>query len=111
MKRINIFAMTDYRQPGLGACHVINRKKYDTETADLEWKKIYDDDDLCQTVGIALFRKKNGEYFKYETLFARCSATEWIEPTLSPLTENQAKDLTEKYSPEDYEDIFGEVEE
>ena len=94
-----------------GVCHVINRKKYCTDTADLLWKKECDRYIIGagqkQHYGVALFRKKNGEYFKYYV--------EWKyrDPviTIKPLKEEEAKDLTEKFVPDLYIDIFGDVEE
>ena len=105
---MDVFKLTFRFQPGTESCQVINRKKYDTETADLLWSVRYQDDYTNR--GVALFQKKNGEYFKYDIIFASLEG-KWNQPVLTPLTEEEAKDLTEKFSPDEYIDIFGEVEE
>ncbi len=109
MERKDVFEEKFNRQPGLGTCQVINRKKYDSETASLKWKKdTYKDD---RSYGVALFQKESGEFFKYETRFATLHNRQWCMPKLTPLTDDEAKNLTEEYAPEEYVDIFGEVEE
>lgn len=99
---------------------IINGKKYDTETA----KKIgfstnnlpYSDFTYCDET---LYRKKTGEFFLYGEGGAmskysqpcgqncRCGGSEII-----PMTEEEAKKWTEKnLNTDEYEEIFGEVEE
>jgi hypothetical protein len=100
-----------------GVRRVINRKKYDTDTADCLWKKEYDrewKDGWGYThCGVALFQKKNGEYFEYDVEWHKDDYERFYYPTVTikPLTEEEAKDLTEKYAPDDYIDIFGDVDE
>ena len=109
----NIFAGTGYTEPGRGTVQVINRKKYDTDSADLLWSKQFDNYDTCRKEGVALLQKKNGEYFKYECYWYSCENNYYnsTNPVITPLTEDEAKKLTEKYRPEDYIEIFGDVEE
>lgn len=96
---------------------VINRKKYDTDTAEfltgyssrMPGDFYYYEEEL--------YRKKTGEYFLYGSGNAlspygrregnNCFGTEEI----IPYTEEEAKDWVEENAPEKYEDIFGEVEE
>ena len=89
---------------------VINGKMYNTETA--KCIAVYDNfkgnrDDInyfCK----CLYLKKTGEYFIYE------QDTAWHdrEETITPCTLESAKKWVEKYCDGDeYEKIFGEVEE
>jgi len=108
-----------------GVRRVVNRKKYDTDTADCLWKEEYEhkwkvgtdvlgEDYFDHThCGVALFRKKNGEYFEYDVEWHKDDYERFYYPTVTikPLTEEEAKDLTEKYAPDDYIDIFGDVDE
>lgn len=96
---------------------VINRKKYDTDTAECvacyshAWPGDYN------YVSEALYRKKTGEYFLHgdggaNSKYMREEGnTYYGGERIIPLDEEEAKDWTEEYAPEDYEDIFGEVEE
>ena len=110
----NIFSGNDLRQPAKGTVQVINRKKYDTDSAELLWSQKYTDFENCRECGVALFKKKNGEFFRYDCYWCYSSQFNYYncaKPVVTPLTEDQAKDLTEKFSPEDYIDIFGDVDE
>ncbi len=93
---------------------VINGKMYNTETA--KRVAIYDNigkGNISSYTDInyfckALYQKKTGEYFFYE------QETAWNdrEETITPCTLESAKKWTEKYCDGDeYEKIFGEVEE
>jgi len=92
---------------------IINGKKYDTETANYFG--------ACEVTNvkcgfrecIALFRKKDGEYFLYSYL----KELGWIGDStvslgISPLTDEKAKKFAEGYlSVQRYEAIFGAVQE
>ena len=110
----NIFAGSYSTDPGRGTVQVINRKKYDTDSADLLWSKKFENhiDDFTRTEGVALLQKKNGEFFKYWCYwYKKGDFIVSSNPVITPLTEDEAKDLTEHHVPEQYIDIFGEVEE
>lgn len=84
---------------------IINRVKYDTETAEqicYNENTPYKSDFTynCQT----LYKKKKGEFFlEIET---------YNNVYLKPITEEEAKDFIENYSDvETYENLFGKVEE
>lgn len=98
---------------------IINGKKYDTETAEQlasYWNELSTRDFRHMTE--RLFRKKNGEYFLYgkggpasayaKVLLDGCTEGERIVP----LSEQEAKAWAEKkVHCDEYEAIFGEVEE
>lgn len=98
---------------------IINGKKYDTETAKelSSWDNGLPGD--FSYVSETLYRKKTGEYFlaghggarsKYaESIGQNC----WSGGTaITPLTESEAKAWAEDHLDcEEYEAIFGEVEE
>ena len=64
-----------------------------------------------------LYRKKTGEYFLHSDggpnskYMHEKGNTYYGGERIIPLDEEEAKDWTEEYAPEDYEDICGEVEE
>ena len=118
MNTIFNFSVSDPHVPADGVRRVINRKKYDTDTADCLWKKEYDREwkpgwGRYTHCGVALFQKKNGEYFEYDVEWNKDDYERFYYPTIriKPLTEEEAKDLTEKYAPDDYIDVFGDVDE
>lgn len=97
---------------------IINGKKYDTDTAKcmLIWgnsktgfSHVYEE----------LYRKKTGEFFLYGeggpmTSYAKsCGDNSWSGGSdIIPFTEKDARDWTERHGDaDDYERIFGEVEE
>lgn len=98
---------------------IINGKKYNTETAkELGcWNNGFlpNDFNYCQET---LYIKKTGEYFLHGEGGA---LTQYSEKTyggstsgedITPLTENEAKEWAEKHlTADEYENIFGEVEE
>ena len=97
---------------------IINGKKYDTDTAKflLEWGNGHTGFSYCHE---ELYRKKAGEYFLYGSggamsKYARscgdnCQAG---GSEIVPLTEAKAREWVEKHADADeYEEIFGEVEE
>lgn len=98
---------------------IINGKKYDTDTAKCvgDWTNGYGGNDF-HYVSESLYRKKTGEFFLYGeggamTQYAEsdgdayCGGAEII-----PLTEKRAKEWAEKHLDcDDYESIFGVVEE
>lgn len=99
---------------------IINRKKYDTATAELlMWKYIDSEKSEIYEWGyhkaVFLFQKKNGEFFSYTVGFDSLHIDNFLLITkrlLVPLSEDEAKDFVEKYgNGEDYVNIFGEVEE
>lgn len=98
---------------------IINGKKYDTETAGLICSR-----DFSLEVGSfgyyseTLYKKKTGEFFLYGeggalTKYAEITANGMKGgERIIPLTEEQAKAWAEEnLSVDDYEKIFGEVEE
>ena len=98
---------------------IINGRKYDTDTAELvaEWDNgDYGDFDFVRE---GLYRKRTGEYFLYgrggaQTRYAlACSATNWGGGEgFAPLAEDEARKWAEEHCDGDeYEQIFGEVEE
>ncbi len=91
---------------------IINGKKYDTETAKA-MGKIHLTIDLSTDWFISwnerLYRKKSGEYFLYGYRNTGCRSK---EERITPLTEAKAKEWAEKcMEVDEYESVFGEVEE
>lgn len=97
---------------------IINGKKYDTETAQMLGE--YDNcrrsfDYKCET----LYRKKTGEFFLYgeggaNTEYSKvCGDNSWCGgERIIPLTVENAKKWAETHmTGDEYEKIFGEVEE
>ena len=97
---------------------IINGKKYDTETAKLcasggngrsDFSRCYEE----------LYRKKTGEYFIYGEGGPMSKYSRSIDQNswsggedILPVTEAEAKEWAEKHcTVEEYEEIFGEVEE
>lgn len=98
---------------------IINGRKYDTETA----KEVgfysngypHGDFNWCQQT---LYRKRNGEYFLHGeggalTIYAKNIQNGTTGGSrIVPMSEDEAKEWTENYlSCDEYEKIFGEVEE
>ena len=81
---------------------VINGKMYNTDTAEMiyslpSWKD----------TGHDMYKKKTGEFFIY--CWSKWSGH---EPHIEPLTEERAKELCEVYlDGDEYEEVFGKVEE
>lgn len=101
---------------------IINRKKYDTLTANLlmwryidRYDSIYSNDDMDSSMAIFLFQKDNGEFFSYCVEFTSYNINGFYETygaKIKPLSEDEAMDFVEKYGDgKDFEKIFGEVEE
>lgn len=97
---------------------IINGKKYDTDTAKamLSYSNAYTGfSHVCET----LYRKKTGEFFLYGeggpmTSYAKpCGDNSWSGGSrITPFTEKEARDWAERHGDADeYEAIFGEVEE
>ncbi len=98
---------------------IINKKKYNTKTADLlaEWSNNYgcgDFHNICEY----LYRKHTGEYFLYGhggpmTSYAESCGNGWTGgEDIIPFTEDEARSWCEKHvDGNTYESIFGEVEE
>lgn len=98
---------------------IINGKKYSTETAAQmgEWQSSgsYTDFSFRHET---LYRKRTGEFFLYGTGGAM---TRWSQPDgdglrggegIEPLTEGAARKWAERHlSADEYESIFGDVEE
>lgn len=98
---------------------IIKGKKYDTDTAELLGSDSHlwrNDIDYWKE---ELYRKKTGEFFLYGEGGARSkygiqsSTNSWSgDEKIIPLTEAEAKHWAENHlSVEEYEKIFGEVEE
>lgn len=98
---------------------IINGRKYDTETAKEIgcWSNGYPCGNFnwCQET---LYKKKTGEYFLYGEggALTQYSRDTWDGRTGSsqiiPMTENEVKEWSEnKLSCDEYEALFGEVEE
>lgn len=99
---------------------VINRKKYDTATADLKmWSYVDSEESEIAEWGyskaVFLFQKHNGEFFSYIVGFDCLNIHNFLriaKRLLTPLSDDEAKDFVEKYgNGKIYERIFGEVEE
>ena len=97
---------------------IINGKKYDTDTA----KFLLSRSNNCTGFSHCyeeLYRKRTGEFFLYGeggpmTKYARsCGDNSWSGGCeITPLTEAKAKKFVETYGDaDDYESVFGEVEE
>lgn len=97
---------------------IINRKKYDTDTAtELAYYRAYTPRDFKHW-SETLYQKKTGEFFLYGeggpmSAYAVDIGNNWKSGSsdIFPYSEEEAKDWVEKYASERYEDIFGEVEE
>lgn len=99
---------------------IINGKKYDTETATRVgyWDSDYSRNDFNWYEEI-LFRKRTGEYFLYgngNAMSPYCRSVDyntWCEgERITPMSESSAREWAEnKLSCEEFEEIFGEVEE
>lgn len=99
---------------------IINSKKYDTKTA--KEIGIYCASLLVSDFGYfeeTLYRKKTGEFFLYGSGNAasrysrKCGTNEWCGgEAIVPLTESEAREWAEQHlEVEEYEAVFGEVEE
>lgn len=98
---------------------IINGKKYDTDTAECVscWSNGYGCGDF-QYAEERLFRKKTGEFFLHGEGGAMSNYAEsygnerYGGEKIIPLSENEAKEWAERnLDVEEYEAIFGEVEE
>ena len=97
---------------------IINGKKYDTDTAKsmLSWSNDRTDFSYCYE---ELYRKKTGEFFLYghggpmSKYTKSCGDNSWSgAEEIIPLTEAEARQWAEEHGDADeYEAIFGEVEE
>lgn len=77
---------------------IINRKKYNTDTATK----------LCSIPRGHLYKTAKGQYFKvYEGAYEYND----YETHLDLVDEGEARRLVEAYSNDEYENIFGKVEE
>jgi len=98
---------------------IINGKKYNTETARVVGAVGHEYPSDLRYWREELYRKKTGEFFLYGkggpmSKYARRTAqNEWSGgEEIIPLTEKEAREWVETYlSAEEYEQIFGEVEE
>ena len=96
---------------------IINGRKYDTETATKidVWDNNRAGFSFCYE---ALYCKKTGEFFLHgaggpmSKYAESCGDNRTTGETIIPLTEQRAKEWMENHSTaEDYERVFGEVEE
>ncbi len=100
---------------------IINNKKYDTKTAKLLNTCSDIDEDELWNITIRFYQKKNGEFFLYGDGYCdpdsyypcrRKYPWIWNGQKILPLTEEQARMWAEKHlNVDEYEAIFGEVEE
>jgi len=97
---------------------IINGKKYDTETAEFiesYWNSLPDND--FNMIYECLYRKKTGEFFLRGeggpfTKYSRSCGNGYCgSESLYPLSLEEAKAWIEKYADNQYEAIFGSVEE
>ena len=99
---------------------IINGKKYNTETAKEMgcWSNNYytNDFNYCEET---LYRKKTGEFFLHgeggamSKYSQSCGQNTWSGGSeIIPMTEAEAREWAEKHlTVDEYEEIFGEVEE
>lgn len=98
---------------------IINGKKYDTDTAKLMGTYTngisYSDFEFFMS---ELYKKKTGEFFLYQEggpmsiVAVHHGNNTTGSERIIPISENEAKEWVEKYMDADeYENIFGEVEE
>jgi len=96
-------------------CRVINRKKYDTSTATLLMYEYVNKTSTENAKMVMLLQKRNGEYFSYIVHFLSFNMDGRYlidDCEITPLSEDEAKDLVERYAYGDlYIKIFGDVEE
>ena len=98
---------------------IINRKKYDTDTAEeLLCYANGHDSTRFQSYSETLYRKRTGEYFLHGEGGPMSPYAEHVDnlrmsgERLVPLTDDEAKDwVAEHFDGEDYIEIFGDVEE
>jgi hypothetical protein len=98
---------------------IINGRKYDTETAKFLGNASFEVPGNFYFWSEDLYKKKTGEYFLAgeggaSSKYAHSvGLNEWSGgEDIKPLTESEAKEWVEEYlTAEDYEEIFGEVEE
>lgn len=103
----------------ISSTYFLNGRKYDTETAKCvgNWNNGYSCNDF-KYVKESLYCKKTGEFFLYGeggamTEYAESYAgNTYGSERIIPLTEDEAKEWAEnKLDADDYESIFGPVEE
>ena len=99
---------------------IINGKKYNTETAKMvgSWSnnRSYCDFSCCEEM---LYKKRTGEFFLYgeggpmSKYSVSCGQNSWSGGAeIIPMTESEAKKWAEEHlGADEYEEIFGEVEE
>ena len=99
---------------------IVNGKKYDTETAKaIAYYSAPGDVRDFAYFEETLYRKKTGEYFLYgkggpASVYSRsCGQNEWAgDEKIKPFTEYEARAWAERcVDADEYEAIFGEVEE
>ncbi len=97
---------------------IIKGKKYDTDTARLLAERTYSNRRDFGYVHEELYIKRTGEYFIYGEGGVASKYRKWIDSNswtgtekLTPITEQEAREWVEHYANDQYEDIFGTVEE
>ena len=98
---------------------IINNRRYDTETAELLGSDSYSNPRDFNHWTEKLYRKRNGEYFLYgeggpmSRYAERTGINEWDGgEKIMPLTADAARKWAEEHlDADDYEKIFGVVEE
>jgi alpha-mannosidase len=91
---------------------IINGKKYDTETATC----VFTDREDClkerERAVESYYRKNNGEFFYHAQSYRDHGLTELRDELIKPQTVQEVKkDLETRLTVEEYEAIFGTVEE
>lgn len=98
---------------------IINGKKYDTDTAKEIGSYTYGYPSDFDYEAETLYQKRNGELFLFctggpKSAYSKCvGKNEWSGSSLiDPICESEAKEWAEKHlNGDEYEELFGEVEE
>lgn len=97
---------------------IIGGRKYDTDTARVVGGTSCGHPGDLGFWSEELYQKKTGEFFLHgeggpmSKYARRTGQNEWSGgEEIIPLTEKEAREWVEKYMSEEYEEIFGEVEE
>lgn len=98
---------------------VINGKRYDTDRAKMLAERTYSDPGDFRYLREVLYVKRTGEFFLFGEGGPMSKYREWINDhswtggeAIKPMTEQEARAWAEQYlDGDEYEKIFGEVEE
>lgn len=89
---------------------IINHKMYDTDTAKLI--KIVSECIYIKMIHHSLYKKTNGEFFLLKEEYRTAYGSQWLDktPTITPLTEEEAKQWAEdNMDVTEYINTFGPV--